>query len=164
MAEKDVYGLGLRIAVGRFAEEEKRREALDTKASLVLGFSGVLVGLLFDVFSQPIGWFSSGPPAYISFVLLLLASVSIAASAFVSLLALTVREYQGGPGSKILVHAAESWPDSHIQEKLLQAYAHAYQANWVHNQHKARLLTVGFTTLTLSVLFSSFAFALFMFL
>lgn len=148
MNHENSYELGLKIALHRFTEEMNRREALDTKASLVLGFSSVLIGLLFNLFSS----FAMARPVKqveaLILVLLAFALIAIFLAVISSLTALGIRQYRGGPGGKILIHVSETQPKHVLESKLIRAYAQAYQSNWEQNQRKSKYLFVGFVALT----------------
>lgn len=139
---------GLKIALQRFKEESDRRESLDTKASLVLSFAGILAGLLFNVLSDTLERQPSDSLGIPAFVLLLLGFVSILISAFFSLAALWIGDYRAGPGGSILFRASETRPRPELEKKLLGAYASAFQCNWRVNQRKATMLRLGFLSIT----------------
>jgi hypothetical protein len=148
----DNLKIGLKIALQRFAEESNRREALDTKAALVLGFAGVLAGLLFNILSTTLSQQSLISTRLAIFLPLILGCVAVLFSAFFSLAALWIRGYRGGPGSKILLHASEAKPDSDLERQLLTAYANTFQHNWEQNQRKVVFLYAGFSAIAVGTL------------
>jgi hypothetical protein len=152
--QEQSYSKGLEIALQRFADENSRRESLDTKASLVLGFAGVLVGLLANGLPN-LAKLQAG--SGLSFPLNMLIGIGLLAVVVAVFLALAVlwgRQYRGGPGNKILLHAAEHMDQADLEKKLIHAYADAYQTNWRLNQQKYWQLFAGFVALATGIVFT----------
>ena len=145
--------VGLNAVLRRFAEESDRREALDTKASLIQGFGGVLAGILFGALPDALGQQSLTSVEPWAVIILLLGFACIVVSVGISFSAVGIRAYRGGPGGKILVHASRTLLRAELEEKLLEAYASAYQHNWKKNQRKAALLQYGFLSIGIGTAF-----------
>ncbi len=150
MASKDNLELGLQIALSRFEDEHKRREALDTKASIVIGFTGALVSIILNVESQkprPLP-----PSPYLPFLHLLLTAglVSAILAGIVALFALWSRRYLSGPGDQILIHGVEELSNQKFRIRIIQSYAKAYSWNSKQNQEKVRVIGTALGLLVIS--------------
>lgn len=107
----------------RVATQLAQIDGLDTKASALLGFTGVLLGLLFantDLTSHWNCWLTA------SVVLVVLSAVALA-------LSLWVRDWEVKPAARDLRLPWSGRPP-HDTERLLAA---AFEAAWYHNNIKA---------------------------
>ena len=151
------YSLGLEIAQKRFDEEAQRRETLDTKASLLLGFAGILLGIVFNLIPN----ISNLKVSVLTYILLTASTSAVLLSSLLALMALWVKEYQGGPGSEILIRQAETSTIEGMTRKLLSAYARSYQVNWKQNHRKMHFISLGFAALAFGTLLAFLAFLTF---
>jgi hypothetical protein len=109
----------------RVATQLAQVDGLDTKASALLGFAGVLLGLLFtntDLTSHWNGWLTA------AVVLVVLSAVALAAS-------LWVRSWAVKPAATDLRLVWGGRPH-HDTERVLAA---AFEAAWYHNNQQARV-------------------------
>jgi len=140
------YELGLKVALQRFDEEADRREVLDGKASMILGFAGILMGLILSSMSVKGPFVSTKLPVILP---LMLSSGALLSAILFSLRALWIRDYRTGPGNKILIHESEIREESQLRRELFVVYANAFQHNWKQNQQKARFLRASFLAITI---------------
>ena len=108
----------------RVATQLTQVDGLDTKAAALLGFAGVLLGLLFantDLTSHWNCWMTA------AVVLLVLSAAALARS-------LWVRDWAVKPAAKDLPTSA--WRPQHDTERILAA---AFEAAWYRNNRRARL-------------------------
>jgi hypothetical protein len=109
----------------RVATQLAQVDGLDTKASALLGFAGILLGLLFtntDLTSHWNDWLTA------AVVLVVLSAVAMAAS-------LWVRDWAVKPAATDLRLVWGARP-RHDTERVLAA---AFEAAWYHNNRQARV-------------------------
>lgn len=158
MSEQTALQLGTEVAKNRLAQEFQRYDALDTKASLVIGFIGVLVGFVFDA---TIGLISSDAQTS-SILPLPLTVVLIFGAAFIALFisggsalySLSLREYYLGLGYDILKVLAYKHKDQteSVEQDIFDSFAGAFHQANLQNSKKAFAVQISLLSLTAGIL------------
>jgi hypothetical protein len=153
MGDTDTLQVGLEAVLRRFDEEESNREALDTKATLILGFASALAGLLFNGL---INLATKDPQIKLGLIATIMLVSGFGFNLFAILFSLGVvwiRQYSSGPGNHILLHASQTMTKDELQKNLIEQYGNAFEQNRKRNGRKAEFLRFSFILIVLGTVF-----------
>lgn len=138
MDEEKNLDLFLSLAQSLYVEEEKRRELIDSKASMSIGFSSVLGGVLYFSFQN-----FSGIPSQLQqglSVMGFITALCLLVSIIASLRVLFLAKYVSLPNPKKLYEKYLKVENSKVKAQLISQFTDAFNSNKARNENKARTL------------------------
>ncbi|MFX1253724.1 MAG: hypothetical protein ACFFCZ_19085 [Promethearchaeota archaeon] len=138
-----------------FNNEERRKDTLENKASMVLGFSGIITGLITGLMSS-----SLVPATNIFFTIFFLASVLFFTIAGIFAL-LTVRLMEYVQPFRVLkpeeIDELLKTDGQILQAELIKNYSDSIVDNTALNNRKSLTLRIAFYSATLGIILTSLA-------
>ena len=99
-------------------------EGLNTKASVIIGFVGVIIGISLNLYSD------ENPHLFIGSMLLFLGA------AFLSFFAYKVKSYRRDPEPRALTINYLREDDKKVKKKLIDNFIQSYEDNWKGSIHR----------------------------
>ncbi|MHA1649842.1 MAG: hypothetical protein ACTSYB_06595 [Candidatus Helarchaeota archaeon] len=135
-----------------FNLEESRKDTLENKASMVLGFSGIITGLITGLFSSQLA--SSSLVNNVFFlVCFFCAIISFTVSGIFALLTVKLKNYMR-PFATLTPEQIDDLLQKNeiiIKDEIIKNYSDALLNNQVLNNHKASKLNIAFYSATLGI-------------
>ena len=132
-----------------FSIEESRKDTLEGKASMVLGFSGIIVGLVTGLIS-----FASDPLSNIIFTITFIASIlCFTISGIFALLTVKLQNYMQ-PFATLTPEQIDELlgkDEADIKNEIVKNYSDSLLNNQVLNNQKAGKLNIAFYSATLGI-------------
>ncbi|MHA2012910.1 MAG: hypothetical protein ACTSWG_11130 [Candidatus Helarchaeota archaeon] len=130
--------------------EEKRQDTLENKASLVLGFSGIISSIITGV------WLNSYIFENILMLIIFLISITFFIIGGISaLLTLKLRKYNS-PFILINAKQIEYWLNTEVNElrsEIIKNFSDSLINNWEINNKKLKWLTIALLGITIGIVF-----------
>ncbi|MFA5091306.1 MAG: hypothetical protein WC483_01565 [Candidatus Paceibacterota bacterium] len=138
MDEEKNADLFLDLAQRLYGEEENRRELMDRKASMSIGFTSVLAGVLYFSFQN----FSKIPMQLqpILSVMGLICTISLIGSFMFSVRVLFLANYVSLPNPAKLFEKYLKVENGKVKAQLIAQFTDAFNSNRVTNEKKADML------------------------
>lgn len=145
----------LQLYKDTFDLEEKRKDTLENKASMVLGFSGIIAGLITGLMSSEVATTSN----LFTMIIFIASILSFTIGGIFSLLTVKLKNYMQ-PFNTITPEQIDDLlqkEEYFIKNEIVKNYSDSLLNNQCINNQKAGKLNVAFTFATLGIVLTLFA-------